>query len=678
MTTDGPEMFMAITGSLAFSLIGKATVLSAGALVMARLARRRRASIRHVMLATAFIVLLALPVVTVVIPARQVAVPVPEPVQNILEVTSVLASAATMPSFTHTAMPPSGSRPSNVPPLSGLLSIAWAGGAVIVLAHMMTGLMRVRRTRRHGLPWLDVGQLLAIMAPAPLRRHVSILLDDGIDGPMTCGVVRPVIILPSNARQWPMEDLRRAVVHEMEHVRRADWVTLCLARFVCALYWFHPLVWAMWRQMRLEAERACDDAVLRDADPESYADQLVTLAERLVSNRKASSALAMASRDDLSARISALLDRRLPRGRAGSLWIAAVTVTAALVIATIAPLRAVAVTRALPFPGASGASALVAPRTDSPAPDASTSSTPTADVAEKLLPTPPEPLNAEPRPAAPLPMQITTPRTAEAPALPKFEVASVRVNNSGSVLPSLPRLVPGHTTITNIGLRQLINVSHDIQPFQLVGLPGWAETARFDLNATSREDATPAELLLMVRALLIERFQLRVRRESRPADMYTLEQVSPDSSKLRRSQADCGALANVPVAQAIAAAGPDPTGAPGGPGSARCQILPMTGRGRVIATGARISNLTNILMNVVGRQVVDRTNLEGAFDVNLTWTPDPGLQPAPLGLPVPPPVEPDGPSIFTALQEQLGLRLVSGRGPVEMLVIERLEMPTPD
>ena len=249
----------------------------------------------------------------------------------------------------------------------------------------------------------------------------------------------------------------------------------------------------------------------------------------------------------------------------------------------------------------------------------------------------------------------------------KFEVASVKTNTSGRVLPSLPTLSPGRVAITNIGLRQLINLSHGLQPFQLEGLPSWAESARFDINATSRDDASPADLLLMVRALLADRFQLMTRRDTRQMDVYMLVQVSPGSSKLKPSQADCGAAANAPL--------PVPGGAGAGP---RCQILPMTGRGRDIATGARLENLTNILVNVVGRQVVDKTGLTGPFDVNLTWTPDPGMQPRPAGVPAVAPVQPDGPSIFTALEEQLGLRLVSGRGPVEMLVIERLEPPSPD
>ena len=99
---------------------------------------------------------------------------------------------------------------------------------------------------------------------------------------------------------------------------------------------------------------------------------------------------------------------------------------------------------------------------------------------------------------------------------------------------------------------------------------------------------------------------------------------------------------------------------------------------RRIATGARLSDLTNILTNVVGRQVVDKTGLTDPFNVNLTWTPDPGMQARVPGVLAVTPAQPDGPSIFAALEEQLGLRLASGRGPVEMLVVERLEQPGPD
>ena len=150
-----------------------------------------------------------------------------------------------------------------------------------------------------------------------------------------------------------------------------------------------------------------------------------------------------------------------------------------------------------------------------------------------------------------------------------FEVASVKPNTSGRVLPSLPTLAPGRVALANIGLRQLINLSHGIQPFQLEGLPSWAESARFDINATSRDTATPADLLSMVRALLADRFQLVTRRETRQMEVYTLVQTSPGSSKLKPSEAECDAASKTTLT--------DTTGDARGVGAGRrCQILPMT------------------------------------------------------------------------------------------------------
>src|SRR6185295_17641586 len=103
-------------------------------------------------------------------------------------------------------------------------------------------------------------------------------------------------------------DLTRAIAHELEHIRRADWLTQFVARVVCAAYWFHPLMWIVRRQLVLEAERASDDAVLRYTEASEYADQLVDLARRLSVGHQP--LLAMANRNDLSARVHAVLDRR--------------------------------------------------------------------------------------------------------------------------------------------------------------------------------------------------------------------------------------------------------------------------------------------------------------------------------------------------------------------------------
>ena len=105
------------------------------------------------------------------------------------------------------------------------------------------------------------------------------------------------------------------------------------------------------------------------------------------------------------------------------------------------------------------------------------------------------------------------------------------------------------------------------------------------------------------------------------------------------------------------------------------------GRGQLSGEGVQLQMLTQVLSNQLGRPVIDRTGLKGNFDFKLEWTPDPGQSAGPFGggppgADAPPPPDPNGPSIFTALQEQLGLRLESQKGPVEILVIDRVEKPS--
>ncbi len=150
--------------------------------------------------------------------------------------------------------------------------------------------------------------------------------------------------MPDGACEWKEADLRRALVHELEHVRRGDWAVQLVARATCIFYWYHPLVWVAFRWLNLEAERAADDAVVRSADYTRYAEQLVLLAGRL---RKtgAQPALGMANRSDLSARVRALLDDRQRRGRAEWWATASALSVAGLVVLTLAPVRAVTLSR---------------------------------------------------------------------------------------------------------------------------------------------------------------------------------------------------------------------------------------------------------------------------------------------------------------------------------------------
>ena len=195
--------------------------------------------------------------------------------------------------------------------------------------------------RRTGLPVAWHRAELSRLADARgVSLPVELLEHEAVPGPMTFGISRPVIVLPLDAREWSEAELRRALMHEIEHIQRGDWLMQIVARTVAAFYWFHPLVWMAWRRLCLEAERSCDDAVVISEERTDYAEQLVTLAKRM-SATPAQPMLGMANRSDLSTRVTAVLDDRLRRGRAGFMLAAGTVAAAALVVATVAPVRAV-------------------------------------------------------------------------------------------------------------------------------------------------------------------------------------------------------------------------------------------------------------------------------------------------------------------------------------------------
>jgi beta-lactamase regulating signal transducer with metallopeptidase domain len=324
------------------SLLVKATVVLALGLAAAAAARRARASVRHVWIAATLGSLALLPVVAVMAPDLPIQVP---------ERYASLAPSSASPRVTTderaTLIPEANSGPvsrenaaSRLPSWPALVRGVWLGGAALALAALALSLVRVRRIRQHGLPRPDLMALTQSLArEARVRRTIDVLEHEIVPAPLTCGFWRPAIVLPLDAREWSDADLRRALVHEIEHVARGDWAVQVAARAICAVYWFHPLVWVAWRGLCLEAERACDDAVVRSADRADYADQLVLLARRFAAP---AAMLGMANRSDLSARVRALLDERQRRGSASAMTAAAALMAAVVVVGTIAPVRAVA------------------------------------------------------------------------------------------------------------------------------------------------------------------------------------------------------------------------------------------------------------------------------------------------------------------------------------------------
>jgi TonB family protein len=327
---------LAVSNSLAASILAKATIATALGLTVTWMAYRSRAAVRHTLLAAVFGVLLVLPIASLLAPPVLIAVRAAvqqRAVPSHAAVTEIGPPLA--PGLPDAAVP----RPARVS-ASTLLLAAWIAGMCLFLLPAAMGLWQVRRLRRSALPWGHGQSIMASLAlEAGIRRRVDLLLNNAVPGPMTCGVLHPAIVLPQGAEHWDDQELIRALVHELEHVRRVDWVSLCLARAVCAMYWFHPLVWIAWRKLALEAERSCDDAVLGRSEATAYADQLVELARRLSAQP---AMLAMANRADLAKRVGAVLDGRQQRGRAGKPSVALACVVAALLVLGLSPLKVVA------------------------------------------------------------------------------------------------------------------------------------------------------------------------------------------------------------------------------------------------------------------------------------------------------------------------------------------------
>jgi uncharacterized protein (TIGR03435 family) len=249
--------------------------------------------------------------------------------------------------------------------------------------------------------------------------------------------------------------------------------------------------------------------------------------------------------------------------------------------------------------------------------------------------------------------------SAQSPAEPRFEVASVKPNNrdDGQISVSYQN---GRYTATGIPLELLIRSAYQVQEFQIVGGPNWMRSDRFDIMAVAGSPAPAQQPLL--RSLLTDRFNLVTHRETREMPVYALVLARDDGRlgpQLRPSTLNC----------AGAPRGSQPAcGTSVGPGMIRAG-------GRTMAELATsLSTLTNTGSSL-NRMIVDRTGLAGVFDVELKFTPDNIPNALPPGTP---PVDREGASIFTAVQEQLGLKLEPQRGPVEVLVIDSVSRPTPE
>jgi uncharacterized protein (TIGR03435 family) len=263
-------------------------------------------------------------------------------------------------------------------------------------------------------------------------------------------------------------------------------------------------------------------------------------------------------------------------------------------------------------------------------------------------------------------------QTPSPTAHPAFEVASIKPNSSGGNAAYIQPLPGSRLVLKNFAVLQLILSAYGLQSYQISGDPPWIGTDHYDIEAKSEGNASVQQMEgPMLRALLEDRFKLMLHRETRQLPVYELT-VAKSGVKLERSkEGSC-----IPYS---VDAPPPPAPAPGAPRLNYCgyprsgvEGLNRTLDGAGVSMAVLASRLSLNYSTQLGRTVIDRTALTGTFDVHLKWTAEASAGAAGPGTAD----DPAGPSLFTALQEQLGLKLESAKGPVEVLVIDHVEKPS--
>jgi bla regulator protein BlaR1 len=441
------------------------------------------------------------------------------------------------------------------------------------------------------------------------ERRVSVVTASALLEPGILGIWRPVLMLPEGIRErLTVAQMEAVVAHEMCHVRRRDNLTAAIHMFVEAVFWFHPAVWWIGRQMVEERERACDEEVLRlGGDPDSYAEGILQVCKIYTESPVA--CVSGISGADLKGRIVRIMTQNLVerltfRAKAMLGAAAASAITLPLIVGMIGAARAGA-------------------------------------------------------------------QDAQAP-LPTFEVASIKVDNSGTPNHLFQLPDPSHFRTINMPAKDLVQYAYGVKDFQISGGPNWIESIGYDIEAKV-DDAEAAkmkgmsrnqmsdEIRLMLRSLLAGRFKLNVTHSTKESPEYALV-VAKGGPKLTPTTW---------VAPDPNAPKPD-TPPKNGP---HLLIRP----GQVSAVNQPVSGLADVLAFMPefgGKLIVDQTGIKGNYDYTVHFSSEEMNQKmAAAGVPLPP-TDDSAPSIFTALEEQLGLRVEPTHGPVDTYTIEHIEQPS--
>ena len=446
-------------------------------------------------------------------------------------------------------------------------------------------------------------------------RPLPMLASDTSLEPGVFGILRPVLLWPRGISDRLSDDQVRAILaHELCHLRRRDNLAAALHMAVQALFWFHPLVWWIGARLVDERERACDEEVIR------LGSEPEVYAESILKTCKfylesPLVCVAGVTGSDLKKRIEHIMTNE----------------TARTLGAWRKTLLAVA-----------GALAFVAP------------------VALGALNPPPQT------------REVAAPHT-----LPAFEAISIRPNTSSGRGGRGAQMQPGRYVAQNLTQRTIVRRAFgvngrapgnilDLFESQVIGGPEWLDQDKFDIVASTAAPAEPPQMRLMVQRMLADRFKLAAHWETRELPVYLLtraraDRLGPGLTPI--SDEDCAAMRG---------RGPMLPPAPGTPAPPPPCGAIQFGPGQLLARGAPIEWLGSTLTNVpvvtgIDRMVLDRTGITGNYAFTLKFAAAGSISP-----------DPDRPELFTALQEQLGLKLEATRSPVDVIVIDRVDRPEPN
>ncbi len=516
--------------------------------------------------------------------------------------------------------------------LPGLLVVIWLVGFLIVLVTWCIRWRRISKVLRSACPLVQGKQVEALRRLerlAGVRKSTPLLLSSACLEPGVFGFIRPVLFLPEGICERLNErHLETVLAHEVWHVRRRDNLAAALHMLIQALFWFHPLVWWLGGRLVEERERACDEQVLQmGSAPHIYAESILKTCEFCVE-----SPLACASGisgADLKKRIVRIMTgdtRHKLSGRKKLL----LGVTGFLVLAV--PL------------GIGLAHGRMAQE------DGSRS-------------------------------EASSPAGSQHVSETKFEVASIKQDKSDARGVQF-MLRPGRFTATNIPIRMVIKFAYNLQSNdQLTGEPAWVNTEKYDIEGKEFDSFAESmkgrplgeaaeNIRKMVQSMLADRFNLKISRTKKELPMYALV-VANHGPKLTESK--------LPPPSPMGGSPAARRGPGGGEG------FRMMGLGHLEGRAVTIRFLADVLTQQLGQLVVDDTGLKGQYAFTLNWTPDQEERAIFMevgrgnpGMDRPGPVKPSGPSIFTAVQEQLGLKLKAEKKPVEVLVIDHIDRPSPN